>query len=377
MARIITSLGLMSGTSMDGVDISLIKSDGRNIFEAIDDAYYEYPTKLHSNLSQLRDVINESEDIKKNLKNLKNLEREITIFHAKVIKNFTKLKKIKIDVVGFHGQTMYHSPDERITYQIGDPYLLSQLIKKKVIFNFRKNDIKNGGDGAPLTPIFHKLLTNKYKIINTPNNKYDKIIFLNIGGISNLTILNKNLSLSSWDCGPGMCLIDRYLRLNSKYRFDKDGKLAEKGFINKYILSEMSNHMDNILNNLNKRSLDVNDFDLNMIRGLKFNDAIATLTELTAITTTNQINKISQKKKLILLCGGGRKNKILKNRIQKFLHKKNVLKYVDDYSINGDHVESQAFAYLSIRSILKLPISFPKTTGCRKPSIGGEQIVNY
>ena len=376
MGKVITSLGLMSGTSMDGVDISLINSDGRSIFEVIKNSYYEYPSKLYSNLTKLREIINLPSDIEKNINNLKLLEREITLFHAEAVNKFNKKNKIEIEIVGFHGQTMLHNPDEQITYQIGDPYLLSQLTKKKIIYNFRNNDIKNGGDGAPLTPIFHKLLYDKYKLTNGLNINYDKVIFLNIGGISNLTIVKKS-SLISWDCGPGMCLIDKFLRSSSKYKIDKDGQLAKKGIINKYILNEMLNHLDSILLKSKRRSLDINDFNLNIVRGLKLNDAMATLTELTAINIANQINSISSKKSLLLLCGGGRKNSTLRDSIKNQLQKTIDLKLVDDYSIDGDFVESQAFAYLSIRSKLRLPITFPRTTGCKKPCIGGEQVKNY
>jgi len=131
MGKVITSLGLMSGTSMDGVDISLINSDGRSIFEVIKNSYYEYPSKLYSNLTKLREIINLPSDIEKNINNLKLLEREITLFHAEAVNKFNKKNKIEIEIVGFHGQTMLHNPDEQITYQIGDPYLLSQLTKKK------------------------------------------------------------------------------------------------------------------------------------------------------------------------------------------------------------------------------------------------------
>ena len=376
MGKVITSLGLMSGTSMDGVDISLINSDGRSIFEVIKNSYYEYPSKLYSNLTKLREIINLPSDIEKNINNLKLLEREITLFHAEAVNKFNKKNKIEIEIVGFHGQTMLHNPDEQITYQIGDPYLLSQLTKKKIIYNFRNNDIKNGGDGAPLTPIFHKLLYDKYRLTNGLNINYDKVIFLNIGGISNLTIVKKS-SLISWDCGPGMCLIDKFLRSSSRYKIDKDGQLAKKGIINKYILNEMLNHLDSILLKSKRRSLDINDFNLNIVRGLKLNDAMATLTELTAINIANQINSISSKKSLLLLCGGGRKNATLRDSIKNQLQKTIDLKLVDDYSIDGDFVESQAFAYLSIRSKLRLPITFPRTTGCKKPCTGGKQVKNY
>ena len=157
-----TSLGLMSGTSGDGVDASIIKSDGLSKYEVILDKYYEYDQEIYQNIHLLKEKINSSKDLKNYSDDLKSLERIITMFHVKLTNEI--LKKNKIDIVGFHGQTILHNSEERISRQLGDGNLLSQLTKKNIIYDFRQNDIKNGGQGAPLAPIFHKLLVKKYKL---------------------------------------------------------------------------------------------------------------------------------------------------------------------------------------------------------------------
>ena len=281
----------------------------------------------------------------------------------------------KIDFIGFHGQTIYHNPIEKISKQLGDGNLLSQLTKKTVIYDFRQNDIKNNGEGAPLTPIFHKLIINKKKI-ELP------VCILNIGGIANITAISEydENSLKSKDLGPGNCLIDEWIRNKTENKFDKDGKIAKLGKTNKLILNQALDIFDNRTNK-NIFSFDTKDFDLNFIRGLSLEDGAATLTEFSSkIITTELFSFLSKtKNKLwkVLLCGGGRKNTTLVNKIKKEMTKNFVIQSIDDYGIDGDFVESQAFAYLAIRSFLKLPISFPATTGCNEPVSGGIIVNNF
>ena len=227
-----TSLGLMSGTSGDGVDASIIKSDGNTKYQAIKDKYFEYDREIYQNIHYLKDKIHTFNDTKNLTNDLKDLERKITLFHAKVVNEIGE--KEKIDIIGFHGQTVYHSPQEKISNQLGDGKLLSQLTKKNIIFNFRQNDIKNGGEGAPLAPIFHQLLATQFKL-ELP------ICILNIGGISNITIVDKptgTYGFTSRDIGPGNCLIDSWVRKNSKKHFDKDGLLASRGKRNEIIYEQ-------------------------------------------------------------------------------------------------------------------------------------------
>jgi anhydro-N-acetylmuramic acid kinase len=158
MEKIYTALGLMSGTSMDGVDASIIQTDGKSKYKAILDKYFKYPKNINNNLTKLRDKIKTSKDLKKNQKQIKSVEKELTIFHAESVERILKKKKLKVDFIGFHGQTIFHNAKEKISMQIGDGKLLSKLTRKTVVYDFRQNDLKNGGEGAPIAPVFHRLL---------------------------------------------------------------------------------------------------------------------------------------------------------------------------------------------------------------------------
>ena len=371
MQKIWMSLGLMSGTSGDGVDASVIKSNGIDQYESIKDKYFEYDSDIYKDIHNIKDKIHTIEHLNKFKKELEILERKLTIFHAKVVKQF----QISDDtIIGFHGQTIYHNPEEKISKQLGNGKLLNQLTNKYIVFNFRSNDISNGGQGAPLTPVFHYLMAMQNKI-SLP------VCFLNIGGISNITIVkNKNdlNKLESKDIGPGNCLIDSWIRKNSNKKFDVDGRFASSGNRNEIIYEQAQ---ELYMNQQNKKlTFDTNDFDISFIRGLSLEDGATTLTDFTAsiISEELSLSLANSKEKIqnILICGGGRKNKILIKKIQKNLSPNLKLKLIDDFNINGDFVESQAFAFLAIRSIKGLPISFPNTTGCKIASTGGELIKN-
>ena len=377
MGKIYTALGLMSGTSGDGIDASIISTDGIDQYNEVLNKYYEYDQKIYENLHNLRDTILKSDDLKKSKYEINSLERELTLFHAKVVSEISKLIDRKVDFIGFHGQTIYHNPLEKISKQIGDGNLLSQLTKKVVVYNFRQNDIKNGGEGAPLTPIFHKLIV-KQKKIEPP------VCILNIGGIANITAINenKNDSFLSRDLGPGNCLIDEWVRNNTKNKFDNNGEIAKKGRMNELIINQALDNFSNS-HNQNRLSFDTKDFSLGFVRGLNLEDGAATLTDFTGkiigLGLSSFLSKLNDKDKAwkVLICGGGRKNSSLIEKIKNSTLKNLVIELIDDYGIDGDYIESQAFAYLAIRSFLKLPISFPSTTGCKDPTIGGEIIKNF
>ena len=224
---------------------------------------------------------------------------------------------------------------------MGDANLLSQELKEKVIYNFRANDIKNNGEGAPLTPIYHKLLINKFKI-NNPT------LILNIGGISNYTYCF-NDTLAAKDIGPGNVLMDEYLKKTKGIDYDKNGDIASSGNINKDIINQFYEH--EFYNVQEKHSFDRKEFDFSFVKGLEFEDAVATLTYFTALVISQNIKKNFDNEIEIILCGGGRKNLTLINHLKKLLKYK--IKLIDEFNIDGDFIESQAFAYLSIRSYLK------------------------
>ena len=379
--KLYTAIGLMSGTSMDGVDVSLIKSDGFNQFTNILDEYFEYNESLHQKLIELRNLIININDLTLYSSRLNKLEREITVFHSKIVSDLCLKYQDEIDFVGFHGQTIIHNPEKKISKQLGDGKLMSQLVKKKVIYDFRQEDIINKGQGAPLTPIFHNLLSRR---INEKHQINFPICFLNIGGISNITkIIKKDEkledNLEAFDSGPGNCMIDEWVRKNSKNNFDENGSIAKSGKINQLILNQV---IDNFKIDSFNKSLDVKDFDISFARGLSLEDGCATITNFTAYLIARGIehaDRCNNKPIKFLICGGGRKNSFLIQSIKNFLlHKKNIsLSSIDDFDLDGDYIESQAFGYLAIRSFLNLPISYPKTTGCETPTVGGKLVKKF
>ena len=375
MSKSINSLGLMSGTSGDGVDASVVNSDGMNQCKVLFNKYFQYTEEISYTIHKLKNNIFKIDDIIKFSDQINDLERKITLFHSNVVSKCIEINDFEIDIIGFHGQTILHSPKEKYSKQLGDGKLLSQLSKKKVVYDFRQNDLKKGGEGAPLSPIFHKLFVKKNKI-DLP------VCILNIGGISNLTIVldTNEQNLISRDIGPGNCLIDEWVRRNKRGNFDKNGELAASGVTNKLLLNQALDDFENI-SLKNKKTFDVNDFEINFLRGLNLKDGVSTITEFTSkiisSNLSNEILKLNKKISRIILCGGGRKNYTLVERIKYNCDTKFKFETTDDYNVDGDFIESQAFAYLAIRSILKLPISFPNTTGCISPSIGGKLVKNF
>ena len=379
--KLYTAIGLMSGTSMDGVDVSLIRSDGLDQFVNILDEYYEYDTNLHDQLVDLRNVIFNIKDLETYSQRLIELEREITLFHSKIVNEVSLKYKDEVNFVGFHGQTIFHNPELKISRQLGDGELMSQLIKKHVVYDFRQEDLKNNGQGAPLAPIFHNLLSKK---INEKHQVEYPICFINIGGISNITKVNKKdewleENLEAFDSGPGNCMIDEWIRKNSKYKFDQNGSIAKSGKINQLTLNQA---IDNFNIGTFEKSLDIKDFDISFARGLSLEDGCATITNFTAYLIAKGIeysNGSNDKPIKYLICGGGRKNNFLVQNIKDYLsNKTNIsLDLIDEYNLNGDYIESQAFGYLAIRSFLNLSISYPKTTGCKMPTVGGKLVKNF
>ena len=375
MGKIYTSMGLMSGTSLDGVDVSIIESDGKREYSSILDRFFEYDRKLVEKALKIRDKISNFEGLLTHLDEIKALEKDITLFHAKAVNETLNTSKSDIDLIGFHGQTIFHDPKKKISKQLGDGKLLSQLIKKKVIYNFRQNDLDNGGQGAPFTAIFHNALANKiYK-------KFDlrfPINILNIGGIANITTtvnwkdLWHKKKIYAYDIGPGNCLIDEWIRNNSKKKYDKEGLIAKSGKVDQLILNQA---IENFTGNFNyEKSLDVKDFDIFFAKGLSLENGAATITEFTGKLIADGMNLVSGNQWLV--CGGGRKNKYLLESIKNNFSKIK-LDLIDEYEIDGDFVESQAFAFLAIRSLKGMDISFPSTTRCKESISGGIIAENF
>ena len=381
MAKFYTALGLMSGTSMDGVDLSIIKSDGNREYSSIIDKYFEYDEKLIKKLVKIRDKINSFDQLDTYREEIKSLEREITLFHFKAVSETLAITKSPVDLIGFHGQTIFHNPSIKITKQLGDGKLLSQLTKTKVVYNFRQNDLDNGGQGAPLTPVFHNLLANK---INKKFNLGFPLNILNIGGIANVTSIldDKNLwkgnNINAYDIGPGNCLIDEWVRKNSKDKYDNEGSLADSGRTDELILNQALDNFN--INSYYEKSMDTKDFDIFFAKGLSLENGSSTITDFTAKLISDGMNFVHGSEQpwtgKWLVCGGGRKNKYLLKSIKNNFEKL-YIDPIEKYEVDGDFIESQAFAYLAIRSLEGMPISFPSTTRCKKPLTGGVIVKNF
>jgi anhydro-N-acetylmuramic acid kinase len=270
-----------------------------------------------------------------------------------------KNSAIKLDLIGYHGHTLIHKPEQGFTFQLGNPELMAQLLKTKVVFNFRDNDIKNKGQGAPLVTLYHGQILKNLNLINNG-------VIINIGGIANGSYF-ENSVLNSNDIGPGNCLLDQWIRINSKdLEFDREGNISGKGEVNTLIQEDFLNHYNY---HDKKKSLDITDFNIAQFRGLKLEDGAATLVSLTANLIANFVKNIKEKKDKIILVGGGRKNKTLIKFLLKILNVS--VESIDQYKLTGDFIESQAFAYLAIRSLEKKYLSLPTTTGVSLPVTGG------
>jgi anhydro-N-acetylmuramic acid kinase len=350
----------MSGTSMDGIDLSIINSDGENNTSIIDNFFFEYSSDFKLELINIRKEILQKNDLISKKLTINDLSRKITLLHVVAINKILKKNPLtKLDLIGYHGHTLIHKPEQGFTFQLGNPELMAQLLKTRVIFNFRDNDIKNKGQGAPLVTLYHGQIL---KYLNLINNG----VIINIGGVANGSYFENSI-IHSNDIGPGNCLLDQWIRINSKdLEFDKEGKISEKGEVNSLMQEDFLNHYSY---HNKKKSLDITDFNIAQFRGLKLEDGAATLVSVTANLIADFIKNIKEKKNKIILAGGGRKNKTLIKFLSKILNIN--VEPIDQYQIAGDFIESQAFAYLAIRSFEKKFLSLPTTTGVIEPVTGG------
>ena len=341
----------MSGTSFDGVDAALIKTDGENYIKFIDSAFLSYSKK-------------EKRLYKSSiLKNFSFLTKAIDRKHKEVIKILLKKTCIKInsvDLIGLHGQTFFHKPEEKWSWQYINSEKLAKVFKINVVSDFRLNDLNKGGEGAPLVPLFHAKIINKF--INRSS-----IAVLNVGGVSNVTIVKNDGSFAGFDIGPGNGPIDSIVYNKLNLDFDKGGEISQKGKINHSISKRIIIKIQKLVS---KRSYDRKVLDEICIKETKemdVEDALATILNSISELTYKKIKKYNLSK--IILVGGGRKNFTLK----KFLNKKfkDIVFIAEDVGWEGDSIEAQAFAYLAVRCYLGLNITFPETTGVNFPISGG------
>ena len=347
----------MTGTSMDGIDISLVRTNGIDLKRLNKNFYYKYSIKTKKNLD---DIL--KRNINFNLKNKNILDEFITNEHYLALKDLDIVEKC--DLIGFHGQTIYHNPENRISIQLGNPKKLVKLLKKDVVFDYRSNDIASGGQGAPLAPIYHKFIIEDLKL-ELP------CCIINIGGVSNLTYWDGN-NLIGFDTGPGNALMDDFISKKFDQNFDKNGIIASKGVP---IEMEIRNFLQHEFFKIDPpKSLDKKDFNFQYEQLIKknysINDVMATLAEFTIEAIINSFQFLPKKVESILITGGGYRNVHLMNRLKDQLKLR--IYSEKQLGINFDYLEAELIAYLSARSIYRLPLTFPSTTGVLKPISGGK-----
>ncbi|MEE2655641.1 MAG: anhydro-N-acetylmuramic acid kinase [Pseudomonadota bacterium] len=352
MKKNFIALGLMSGTSLDGIDAAILETDGE---------YFVNPGKFLSLpynprfRETIRSVLWENGPIE-------NVENQLTLLHAKAVSSLlekAELKASDVDIIGFHGHTILHDPDKGRTYQIGDGALLAAKTNIDVVCDLRNNDVANGGQGAPLVPLYHLALAKKMDM---------PLVILNIGGVANITYLNGNeLSLVAFDTGPGNALIDDWVNSKLGKAYDQNGAIASSGkvcqqVLNKYLSSKY-------FEKLPPKSMDRAEFKLSFLGDLSIEDGAATLTALTYESIKRSVCLLPNRPKRWLVTGGGRHNRFLMEKLSLVLKEK--VEPVEVVGWMGDAIEAQAFSYLAVRSKKKLPITFPNTTGVRRPLSGG------
>lgn len=352
--RIFTAIGLMSGTSLDGIDIALIKTDGYSFVERLDFKTYQYSETL-------RDVVRGTFGYSWDKDGtVATAEKLITQAHIDAVRDFGH----RADIVGFHGQTIFHDPKNKITWQIGDGPALAEAVNMNVVYDFRTADVKAGGEGAPFMPLYHQVLA-KSANIQLP------CAVLNIGGVANLTWIGEGeTDVLAFDTGPGNALIDDWMLQHTGKTYDEGGDAALEGTIDEAILKKMLQHP--YFSKAAPKSLDRQDFTNEAVTGLIVNNGAATLAAFTADSIIKGFDLFPSKPYAVYVTGGGRKNKFIMQRLQKKLGLP--IYPIEALGWNGDSLEAEGFAYLAVRSALHLPLSLPTTTGVPKPMNGGQLV---
>ena len=347
----------MSGTSLDGIDMSILTTNGINIFEFGPNHFTKFSKELNEKLFE---ALNLNDRISLQNKFINDLNVLFSEEYSASILEF--IKNTDVELIGLHGQTIYHDPKNKISIQLGDGQLISNYLNKKLIYNMRKNDLSHNGQGAPIAPIYHKLIMEDL-------NLCPPSCILNIGGISNITYWDHK-DLIGFDTGPGNSIINDLMFKFFNQDYDKDGKTAFRGkILNKLINQIMA---DNYFKVSYPKSLDRQHFNryLRNIKKYRAEDIIATFSEFTALSISNSLKLLPHYPKSIIIMGGGSKNLYIRDRLKKHL-KCNIIQQ-NSTKYHPDFIESQLMGFLAVRSINNLPYTFPLTTGVSKPLSGGE-----
>ncbi len=351
------AIGVISGTSMDGIDVALLDGDGETIAKVGPGGTYDYPAAV---TARLREVVADPE---LGRSPLAELERDVTDAHVAAVEAFLVdhgIARDSIALVGLHGQTVLHRPQERFTRQLCDGARAAARLGIDVVCDFRSADVAAGGEGAPLVPLYHAALAA---------NLERPLMFLNWGGVGNVTYLGANGEIIAFDTGPANAPIDDFVRRRRGYSHDQNGALAASGQVDQETLAVWM--QDPYFTRPAPKSLDRNHFQSMLAGADAFSDSdgAATLTAFTVEATAAALDQAPEPPKRWLVCGGGRKNSTLMSRLSARLGVS--VEPVEVIGENGDYLEAACFAHLALRSRRGLPLSLPTTTGAPAPMLGG------
>lgn len=358
------AIGLMSGTSMDGVDVALLETDGETIHAFGPTGYRAYSPAERSVLAEAMTAapaLTRREDRPPALAAAEDL---VTAAHAEAVNDFlgrNGLGPSDVDVIGFHGQTVLHRPQARLTVQLGDGARLAAATGIPVAYDFRAADVAAGGQGAPLVPVFHAALA-RWAGLAPP------VAFLNIGGVANVTFINADGSLVAFDTGPGNALLDDWMRTRAGASMDIDGAMAAAGAPDEALLAWLLSHP--WFDAPPPKSLDRNWFSPGVAAHLGAADGAATLAHFTVRSIARAVEASGGPPPARwIVCGGGARNpeliRLLRERLQARVIPAN------EAQLDGDFIEAQAFAFLAVRSCDGLPLTWPGSTGAPAPMTGG------
>lgn len=353
------AIGLMSGTSLDGVDAALIRTNGVEVFEIGPHVTMPFDDAL---FGQLHEAVHMRGDLMK-------VERDLTRFHAEAVKELLKhagMREKDVHIIGFHGQTVTHRPKEGITWQMGNGALLAALTRIDVVNDFRRRDVAAGGQGAPLVPLYHAALSKNLQL---------PLAVVNIGGIGNVTWVGRSEAMGenilsydilAFDTGPGNAMLNDWVRKHTGAAYDKDGELARKGRAYGNIVEDFLRHP--YFSAIPPKSLDRNDFNITQVNNLSLEDGAATLTHFTARAIAMAVPFCPAPPKRWLVSGGGRHNPAIMDELSAILPN---VEPVEAVGWDGDALEAQAFGFLAVRALHHLPLSLPTTTGASHAVTGG------
>jgi anhydro-N-acetylmuramic acid kinase len=363
MSIILTAIGLMSGTSLDGVDVAMIETDGKRVKAFGPSGYRPYSDVERRLLMQaLTEAVHlEAREARPGI--LREAERVVTAAHAEAIASFKAQNRIAsedIDIVGFHGQTVLHRPADKMTVQIGDATALAKAIRIPVMHDFRAADVAAGGQGAPLVPVYHRALAQSLE-------REGPVVVLNIGGVSNITYIDGD-TLIACDTGPGNALLDDFMHRTTGQRFDCEGRMAAQGTADAAWIADALD--DPFFMQPPPKSLDRNAFARRVLRNVAPADGAATLTAFTVAAIAKIVPRLPKRPRSWVVAGGGARNLTMLRMLRERLQPATV-EAADALGWSADAIEAQAFGFLAARGLKGLPLSYPATTGVPLPMTGG------